>query len=97
MWWLRDGCRLYHTLINQLTVSPFDKDAEFLRRQIDDSVRALVRSQQVVSIAGNVLTGGLDEPVFDIHINAITDPGKRFGSPAAGELHLSIDTSVFVC
>ncbi|KAI9449115.1 Six-hairpin glycosidase-like protein [Lactarius psammicola] len=83
VWWLRDGCRLYHTLINELSVAPFNKNAEFLRRQIDDSVRALVRSQHVVSIAGNVLTGGLDEPVFDIHINAISDPGKRFGSPAA--------------
>ena len=89
VWWLRDGCRLYHTLINQLTVSPFNKDAKFLRTQIDDSVRALVRSQQVVSIAGNVMTGGLDEPVFDIHAGAIMDPTKRFGSPAAGELCLS--------
>lgn len=57
-------------------------------------MRALVRSQQVVSIAGNVFTGGLDEPVFDIHVNAITDPTKRFGSPAAGESHLSIYPSI---
>ena len=93
MWWIRDGCRLYHTLINQLTVYPFNKDADFLRTQIDDSVRALVRSQHVLSIAGHTLTGGLDEPVFDIHIGAIMDPTKRFGSPAAGELHLSMHTS----
>lgn len=95
VWWIRDGCRLYHTLINQLTVYPFNKDADFLRTQIDDSVRALVRSQHVLSIAGHTLTGGLDEPVFDIHIGAIMDPTKRFGSPAAGELHLSMHT--FIC
>lgn len=87
MWWLRDACRLYHTLLNELTVAPFNKESQFLRTQIDDAMRALVRSQQVVSIAGNVFTGGLDEPVFDLHINAITDPSKRFGSPAAGESH----------
>ena len=89
VWWIRDGCRLYHTLINQLMVSPFNEDAQFLRTQIDNSIRALARSQQVVSIAGNLLTGGLDEPVFDIHVGAIMDPTKRFGSPAAGESRLS--------
>lgn len=96
MWWLRDGCRLYFTLLNKLTVSPFNEDVEFLRTQVDNIIHALIRSQQVVSIEGNVFTGGLDEPVFDVHIGPLTDPNVRFGSPAAGARHLSIDTFLHV-
>ena len=65
-------------------------DTKLLRTLVDDSVRALVRTQQVVSLAGNVFTGGLEEAVFDIHLGKITDPASRPGSPAAGATSPSI-------
>jgi hypothetical protein len=71
-------------------------DTKLLRTLIDDSVRALVRTQQVVSLAGNVFTGGLEEAVFDIHLGKISDPGYRPGSPAAGATHqLPLDIDLF--
>ncbi|KAF8267656.1 Six-hairpin glycosidase-like protein [Lactarius quietus] len=83
-YWLRDGCRVYFTWLNELAVpSRLDEDTSLLRAQIDDAVRALVRTQHVVSLAGNVFTGGLEEPVFDIHIGKITNPDFRPGAPAA--------------
>jgi hypothetical protein len=51
----------------------------------DDLTHALIRSQLVVSLAGNVLTGGIEEAVFDVHLNMIQDEAARIGSPAAGE------------
>jgi hypothetical protein len=50
------------------------EDTELLRAQVDDAVRALIRTQHVVSLSGNVFTGGLEEPVFDIHITAQDPP-----------------------
>jgi len=58
-------------------------DTKLLRTLVDDSVRALVRTQQVVSLAGNIFTGGLEEAVFDIHLGKLTNPASRPGSPAA--------------
>jgi len=46
-------------------------------------VHALVRTQHVVSLAGNVFTGGLEEAAFDINLGKITNPVYRPGSPAA--------------
>ena len=37
----------------------------------DDLRHALIRTQQVVSLAGNVLTGGIEEAVFDVKLNPI--------------------------
>jgi glucoamylase len=51
----------------------------------DDLTHALIRSQQVVSLAGNVYTGGIEEAVFYIHLEPIQDEKTRIGSPAAGE------------
>jgi glucoamylase len=52
----------------------------------DDLTHALIRSQQVISLAGNVYTGGLEEAVFYVHLEPIQDEKTRIGSPAAGEL-----------
>jgi hypothetical protein len=52
----------------------------------DDLTHALIRTQQVVSLAGNVLSGGMGEAVFDIKLNPIQSEDARIGSPAAGEL-----------
>jgi len=59
-------------------------DPKLLRTLLDDSVHALIRTQHVVSLAGNVFTGGLEEAVFDINLGKITNPVYRPGSPAAG-------------
>lgn len=80
VFWLRDACLVYHPWLNELTV--FNDMS--LRPQIDDVVHALTRTQQVNSLSGDVFTGGLDEAVFDLHINMVVDPGTRIGSPAAG-------------
>jgi glucoamylase len=56
----------------------------------DDVTHALIRSQQVISLSGNVLTGGIEEAVFDVYLNMIQDDAARIGSPAAGEWLRSI-------
>jgi len=66
--------------LNELTV--FDDIS--LRLQMDNIVHALTRTQQVVSLAGNIFTGGIEEAVFDLQINMILDEKARIGSPAAG-------------
>jgi hypothetical protein len=80
VFWLRDGCLACHPWLNELT---FFNDTS-LRPQVDDVVHALTRTQQVVSLAGNIFTGGIEEAVFDLHLNMILDPVTRIGSPAAG-------------
>lgn len=80
MFWLRDACLVYHPWLNELTVLG-DKS---LRPMADDLTHALVRTQQVISLAGNVFSGGIEEAVFDIKINPIQSEAARIGSPAAG-------------
>ena len=94
MYWIRDGCRVYHTWLNELAVPTTGEDTKYLRKQIDDSVHALIRTQQVVSLAGNVFTGGLEEAVFDIHVGKIMNPQYRPGSPAAGASRHNVDPSL---
>jgi glucoamylase len=89
-YWVRDGCRVYHTWLNELTVPGPHDDTKLLRELVDDSVHALIRTQHVVSLSGNIFTGGLEEPVFDIHLDMISDPSSRIGSPAAGANQLSV-------
>ena len=80
VFWLRDACLVYHPWLNELTV--FNDTS--LRPQMDDVVHALKRTQQVVSLAGNIFTGGIEEAVFDLQLNMLLDPAARIGSPAAG-------------
>jgi glucoamylase len=80
VFWLRDGCLTCHPWLNELIV--FNDTS--LRPQVDDVVHALTRTQQVVSLAGDIFTGGIEEAVFDLHLNRILDPATRIGSPAAG-------------
>jgi len=81
VYWLRDACLVYHPWLNELTVLG-DKS---LRPMADDLTHALVRTQQVISLAGNVFSGGIEEAVFDIKINPIQSEDARIGSPAASE------------
>lgn len=80
VYWLRDACLVYHPWLNELTVSGDTS----LRPQLDDVVHALTRTQQVISLAGNVYTGGINEAVFGVHLERILDEKTRIGSPAAG-------------
>jgi glucoamylase len=80
VYWLRDACLVYHPWLNELTVLGDSS----LRPQLDDVVHALTRTQQVVSLAGNVFTGGIDEAVFGVKLQKILDVKTRIGSPAAG-------------
>jgi glucoamylase len=80
VYWLRDACFVYHPWLNELTVF----GDESLRPQLDDVVHVLTRTQQVISLAGNVFTGGIEEAVFDVKLNKLLDPKARIGSPAAG-------------
>jgi glucoamylase len=80
VYWLRDACLVYHPWLNELTVF----GDESLRSQIDDVVHVLTRTQQVISLAGNVFTGGIAEPVFGVQLQVILDEKTRIGAPAAG-------------
>ena len=90
VYWLRDACLVYHPWLNELTV--FGDNS--LRSQMDDVVHALVRTQQVVSLAGNIFTGGIEEAVFGAHLEMILDEGTRIGSPAAGSWTLRLCSPV---
>ncbi|KAI9451528.1 Six-hairpin glycosidase-like protein [Russula earlei] len=79
VFWVRDAGFVYHAWMNELTVLG-DKS---LRPLADDTTHALIRTQQVISLAGNVFTGGLEEAVFDVKINPIQSEDARIGSPAA--------------
>jgi glucoamylase len=83
-YWVRDGCHVYYTWLNELTVHGPHDDTTPLRALVDDGVHALIRTQQIVSLSGNIFTGGLEEPVFDLHLNKLSDTASRVGSPAAG-------------
>lgn len=80
VYWLRDACLVYHPWLNELTVFG-DKS---LRSQLDDVVHVLIRTQQVISLAGNVFTGGIAEAVFGAQLQMLIDEKTRIGSPAAG-------------
>ena len=80
IYWLRDACLGYIAWLAELEIKP----NATLRALVDDSVHALIRTQSVASIAGNIFTGGLEEALFDLHIAQITDNNLRIGSPAAG-------------
>lgn len=86
VYWLRDACLVYHPWLNELTV--FGDMS--LRSQLDDVVHVLIRTQQVVSLAGNVFTGGIAEAVFGAQLQMIIDEKTRIGSPAAGARTLHV-------
>jgi hypothetical protein len=62
-----------------------------LRPMIDGLMHALIRTQKVVSLAGNAMNGGVEEAVFDVKIDPIRSEDARIGSPATGKL-ISIST-----
>ncbi|KAI0267069.1 Six-hairpin glycosidase-like protein [Gloeopeniophorella convolvens] len=81
VYWLRDGCLAYNAWLDQLTL--FGDTDQTLRLTVDDAILTLVKTQHVISPAGNVFTGGIEEAVFDAHLGRVTDVMHRLGSPAA--------------
>ncbi|KAI0062578.1 Six-hairpin glycosidase [Artomyces pyxidatus] len=79
VYWVRDACLVYDVWLNELTALGDTS----LRPLMDDVTHALIQSQQVTSLAGNVFTGGLEEAVFYIDLSYILDDKARIGSPAA--------------
>ena len=82
IYWLRDACLGYHAWLAEL--EKVGNTDVALREIVDDFVHALIRTQHVDSPAGNIFTRGLEEALFDLQINQITNPDYRVGSPAAG-------------
>ncbi|KAI0292707.1 Six-hairpin glycosidase-like protein [Multifurca ochricompacta] len=80
VYWVRDACLAHYAWISELELAGSDTS---LRAVVDDYARALIRTQHVVSIAGNIFTGGLEEASFDLKLGMITNPYYRPGSPAA--------------
>ena len=83
-YWIRDASLVYHIWLNKLIV--YGGNTAHVRALVDDAVHALIRSQHVSNLAGNVLTGGLAEAVYDPRISKLLDPLSRSGSPVAGAL-----------
>lgn len=83
VYYVRDAALLHHAWLNRLIAS--SDGTEVLRALLDDSVRALIRTQHVENPSGNVFTGGLEEVAFDRRLGGIIDPALRsiLGSPAA--------------
>ncbi|KAF8266130.1 Six-hairpin glycosidase-like protein [Lactarius quietus] len=83
VYYVRDAAILHHAWLDRLTTSR--DSAAVLRPLLDDAVRALIRTQHIVNPSGNVFTGGLEEPAFNLPLVQITDPGTRAfsGAPAA--------------
>ncbi|KAN0139655.1 glycoside hydrolase family 15 protein [Lactarius tabidus] len=80
-YWIRDASLVYHIWLNKLIVS--GGKTGHVRALVDDAVHALIRTQHVSNLAGNVLTGGLAEAVYDRNIGKLLDPLSRSGSPVA--------------
>ncbi|VDB84180.1 unnamed protein product [Peniophora sp. CBMAI 1063] len=79
LYWLRDACLVYDMWLNRL----IEKKDTSLRPLADDIMHALIRTQHVVSLSGDMFTGGLEEPVFYYNISMILNLSYRPGSPAA--------------
>ena len=91
-YWIRDASLVYHIWLNKLIVHG-DNGHWHVRALVDDAVHALIRTQHVSNLAGNVLTGGLAEAVYDRRISKLLDPLSRSGSPVAGALS-SVSTHI---
>lgn len=84
MFWFRDAAFIWHIWLNRLIVT----GDTFFRPLVDDAVHAIIRSQHVSNLVGNVLSGGLAEGVYDLHIQKVVLPAARDGSPGGGALSL---------
>ncbi|KAN0139654.1 glycoside hydrolase family 15 protein [Lactarius tabidus] len=77
LFWFRDAALVWHFWLNRLIVT----GDTFFRPLVDDAVHAIIRTQHTSNLAGNVLTGGLAEGVYDRHIKRVLGAEARVGSP----------------
>ncbi|KAI9438261.1 Six-hairpin glycosidase-like protein [Lactarius indigo] len=77
MFWFRDAALIWHFWLNRLIVA----GDNFFHPLVDDAVHAIIKTQHITNIAGNVLTGGLAEGVYDRHIQKVLRDEARIGSP----------------
>ena len=87
MFWFRDAAFVWHFWLNRLIVT----GDTFFRPLVDDAVHAIIRTQHITNLAGNVLTGGLAEGVYDRHIQRVLGADERVGSPGGGAVSNGID------
>jgi len=71
--WVRDSSLVFKCLIDQYTTG----EDTTLRTLIDEFLGAESKLQQVTNPSGNVSTGGLGEPKFNIDLTAFTGPWGR--------------------
>ena len=81
LFWYRDAALVWHLWLNRLISTGDDS----YRSHVDDAVHAIIKSQHTSNLAGNVLTGGLAEGVYDRHIQRVLGAEARVGSPGGGE------------
>lgn len=71
--WIRDASLVYKLIVDQFTSG----EDRALRGGIDDFVLSQTVIQQVSNPSGNLKTGGLGEPKFQIDETAFTGPWGR--------------------
>ncbi|KAG6827334.1 hypothetical protein H0H92_012183 [Tricholoma furcatifolium] len=71
--WSRDSALVFKTLIDQYTTG----EDPTLRKHIDDYLWAQTILQNVDNPSGNITTGGLGEPKFNINLTAFTGDWGR--------------------
>ena len=86
MFWYRDAALIWHLWLNRLIST---RDDSF-RPHVDDAVHAIIKSQHTTNLAGNVLTGGLAEGIYDRQIQKVLSADARVGSPGGGTLSLAV-------
>lgn len=77
MFWFRDAAFIWHFWLNRLIVT----GDTFFRPLVDDAVHAIIKAQHTPNRAGNVLTGGLAEGVYDRQIKKVLSANASVGSP----------------
>ncbi|KAI0037742.1 glycoside hydrolase family 15 protein, partial [Auriscalpium vulgare] len=65
VYWVRDGCLAYDVWLNELARGNTD-----LRPIMDDAVHAMIRSQHVVSLSGDIFSEGLAESALNLDLTA---------------------------
>jgi glucoamylase len=90
MFWFRDAAFIWHFWLNRLIVT----GDTFFRPLVDDAVHAIIKAQHTPNRAGNVLTGGLAEGVYDRQIKKVLSANASVGSPGGGALSLALTCTV---
>ncbi|KAJ4482344.1 glycoside hydrolase family 15 protein [Lentinula aciculospora] len=74
--WTRDAALVFKVIVDQYGRSPVTRDIS-LRALIDDYAYAQAKLQEMENPSGNITTGGLGEPKFNIDLTAFTGSWGR--------------------